>query len=203
MGRRGEHSKEQLRSMAIEAAEKLVISEGLSGLTVRKVATQMGYTPGSLYTVFAHQDELILEVNGRTLDALNMTLVDAMASASEPRLQLQAVAAAYLQFALQHPHRWRLAFEHSLPQIATLPERFQTKVDAIYAEVAQVLQPMIPAKQLRLAAVALWSYVHGMCTLLLNDKLAQGGVASAEPLLNFAIENYWRGLMSNATQETV
>lgn len=188
--------------MALSAAERLVITGGVAELTVRKIAAEIGYTPGSLYTLFDSLDELILELNGRTLDDLNAQLHVNINAGEPPRLQLRRIAQTYLQFALHHPHRWHLAFEHTLPHIEILPEKFQTKVDTIYTRVAEVLQSLVPANQLRLAAVTLWSTVHGMCTLILNEKLAQGGVAEPEPLLDFAMENYWLGLMSSNPKET-
>ena len=39
-------------------------------LTARKVAQAIGYAPGTLYNLFRNRDEMILHLNGRTLDRL-------------------------------------------------------------------------------------------------------------------------------------
>ena len=70
MGRRSEHSRDQIAGMALEAASRLVQAHGLSGLSARRIAAEIGYTPGTLYLVFRNLDELILHLNGTTLDAL-------------------------------------------------------------------------------------------------------------------------------------
>ena len=49
MGRRNQHSREEQRTMALDAAEALVAAEGLAGFSMRKVAQAMGYTVGNLY----------------------------------------------------------------------------------------------------------------------------------------------------------
>lgn len=71
MGRRNEHSREQQRDMAIAAAERLIVCEGTSGFSMRKVAQDIGYTVGQLYLLFRNQDDLFLALNERTADAIH------------------------------------------------------------------------------------------------------------------------------------
>ena len=70
MARRSDHSREEIKEMALVAAEKMILANGKDGLSARKVAQEIGYTVGTLYLVFKNLDELILHVNGRTLDRL-------------------------------------------------------------------------------------------------------------------------------------
>ena len=71
MARRADHSREELCEIAMQAAERIVETDGLRALTARNVADAIGYSPGTLYNLFANLDELILQLNGRTLDALH------------------------------------------------------------------------------------------------------------------------------------
>ena len=63
MGRRNQHTREELRSIALQAAEELVVAHGLAGLSARKVVARIGYTVGSLYMVFRSLDDLIVQTN--------------------------------------------------------------------------------------------------------------------------------------------
>lgn len=85
MGRRGEHSKDELTAMALDAAVALLEEEGPKRLTTRAVAGRIGYTVGSLYFVFRNREDLILQVNERTLDELRDHITSALAEVSEPR----------------------------------------------------------------------------------------------------------------------
>ncbi|NJN45315.1 MAG: hypothetical protein HC808_01125 [Candidatus Competibacteraceae bacterium] len=38
MGRRNDHSREEIREMALQAAESIVVERGLAGLSARKIA---------------------------------------------------------------------------------------------------------------------------------------------------------------------
>lgn len=51
MARRSEHSQAEIRKMVLEAAEEIVQEDGYPALKVRKMATDIGYTVGSIYRV--------------------------------------------------------------------------------------------------------------------------------------------------------
>ena len=69
-----DHSREQLREMALAAAREIVALDGLCGLTTRKVAARIGYTVGTIYNLFDDLDHLIVQMNGQTLDELYRVL---------------------------------------------------------------------------------------------------------------------------------
>ena len=62
--------------MAVSAAAKIITKEGVHGLTIRKVATAIGYAPGSIYNVVENIDDLIGRVNARTMRMLNDRLAE-------------------------------------------------------------------------------------------------------------------------------
>ncbi len=68
MGRRNEHSRKQIKEMAIEAGKKIIVEEGFSNLGARKVARAIGYTVGTLYNVFDNYLDIVLNINAETLD---------------------------------------------------------------------------------------------------------------------------------------
>ena len=74
MARRSDHTREELRRMALDAARAIIESDGLRALSTRRLAKAIGYTPGTLYQLFEDLDDLIIEVNVETLDALHAAL---------------------------------------------------------------------------------------------------------------------------------
>ena len=133
MARRSDHSREEIREMALEAAENIVVEQGLEGLSARKVATAIGYTVGTLYLVFENIDDLILQINARTLDRLYAKLAETQAPARDARDRLLQLGQAYIQFADQDPHRWSMIFEHRLAEGRELPEWYQRKIARMFA----------------------------------------------------------------------
>jgi AcrR family transcriptional regulator len=112
MARRSDHSREEIREMALVAAEQIVVDKGFEGLSARKVASVIGYTVGTLYLVFDNIDDLILQINARTLDRLYDRMAQTRTSASDPRDYLLRLGQVYIRFADEDPHRWAMIFEH-------------------------------------------------------------------------------------------
>ena len=116
MARRSDHSRDEIREMALSAAERIIVEHGHDGLTARKVAIEIGYTVGTLYLVFDNLDDLIIHINGRTLDRLNQRMADGKTQNLAPVDRLIRLGQIYIHFAYRDPHRWSLIFEHPLPE---------------------------------------------------------------------------------------
>jgi len=196
MGRRSDHSRDEIREMALSAAERILAEEGVASLTTRKVAAAIGYTVGSLYLVFENLDDLILHVNGRTLDELYRSLQATAAECDEPRACLEALGFTYIRFAAEHGSRWRVMFNHRLAHGESLPPWYRNKVMCMFALVEQQLGAQAPrrsAQDIALAARALWSGVHGICVLHLGGSLDTAGIDSLHALVDSLIANYLTG----------
>ena len=74
MARRTDHSREELLELVVDAGTRIIAEEGIGAMTARKVASAIGYSPGSIYNVVENIDALIAHVNTRTMRALNAEL---------------------------------------------------------------------------------------------------------------------------------
>jgi AcrR family transcriptional regulator len=172
MARRGDHSLGQIKDMVLVAAEDLIIEGGLPLLTVRKVASKIGYTVGSIYMVFDSMNDLILHIKGRALDALAEQMEQVKAPNAEQGLE--ELASVYIRFARQNLNRWSLIFEHRLPENTEIPDWYQNKVDNIYGKFEEQLASLIPelsTAQRRQAALVFFGGIHGMCVLMLTTQI--------------------------------
>ncbi|HEY0975105.1 MAG TPA: WHG domain-containing protein [Solimonas sp.] len=178
MGRRNQHSREQQRDMAIAAAELILVREGFSGLSMRKVADAIGYTVGQLYLIFQNQDELLAIINERTTDAIYGQLRDAAESKADPAQRLKALAGAYIEFSQKHAHRFRMLFEHHLPPDLQPRPSADARIKRMFELVESNLAPLLPgasAARLRQTAATLWSGVHGIAALAVSGKFKWAG----------------------------
>lgn len=172
MARRSEHTQEQLKEMVFQAAETIIKEEGLSALKVRKIAMDIGYTVGSVYMVFENLDDLITHINANTLDNLALQLDQALLN-TDSKKDIRALAMAYLQFASDNFNLWHTLFIHRQPDDTAIPEWYQDKVDALFLRVENLFHNLAPDKadgEIRQAARALWSGIHGICILSLSDS---------------------------------
>ncbi|MBF0284407.1 MAG: TetR/AcrR family transcriptional regulator [Magnetococcales bacterium] len=188
MARRTDHTREELREMALEAARRAVRREGPAGLTARGLASAIGYSPGTLYNLFADLDDLIVHLNAATLETLEGRLKTALAQTASPEASAAAMVSAYVAFTLEEKALWGLLFEHRLPPGRELPTWYQQRIGALLGMLEEALRPFHPEEASRaLAARALWCGVHGVCSLAAGGKLAsvtdQGAAEVSEVLL--------------------
>jgi AcrR family transcriptional regulator len=70
MGRRNDHTRKDIKEMAVKAGLDIIEENGFSGLSTRKVASKIGYSVGTLYNVFENFDDLVFHINALTLKDL-------------------------------------------------------------------------------------------------------------------------------------
>jgi AcrR family transcriptional regulator len=200
MARRSDHSREELREMAITAAEQIVVEQGYEGLSARKVATAIGYTVGTLYLVFENLDDLILHINARTLDRLHAHMIESQAQCGDASDCLLQLGQVYIRFADEDPHRWAMVFEHRFSEDQVVPAWFQEKIARMFALVEEGLEPLAEQhtrNEVTQASRALWGGVHGICILALAGNLGVAGVDSVQDLTKTLITNYLKGFTNN------
>jgi AcrR family transcriptional regulator len=200
MARRSDHSRDEIREMALSAAERIIREQGHGGFSARKVAAAIGYTVGTLYLVFDNLDDLILQVNDRTLDRLHARMLLEQAPHTDARERLLQLGHTYIQFANEDPRCWEMIFEHRLAQGQQTPGWFQLKVTLMFTLVETQLEPLAgyhSAEEIAQAARALWSGVHGICILANTGKLDAAGIASVQELTHFLMDNFLKGFMDS------
>jgi len=196
MARRSDHSREEIRQMALNAAEALVASEGYKGLSTRKVASAIGYTVGTLYLVFESQEDLVLQLNGRTLDALYEWMRARRGDAATPRDNLLALADAYIAYAESETPRWNMLFEYVVAEGSELPPWYQVKLGKVFGLVEAALKPLNAQHseiELQQAARVLWASVHGICTLKIRHRMDLAGGQTTGQMAQMLVDNFLVG----------
>lgn len=99
---RRERAKENNRTLILDAAMRVLESEGASALTIRRVAGDVEYTAPVVYQHFAGKDALLLALIVIGFEELRTDLTRSVANAPEgDRLLLGA--RAYMDFAKRRP----------------------------------------------------------------------------------------------------
>jgi AcrR family transcriptional regulator len=193
MGRRNEHSREELKALALRAAGDIVAESGAAALSMREVARRIGYTVGALYIVFTNLDDLIVHLNEQTIMDLRAALERIRGRANQPAQNLRLLVAAYFGFALLHTARWRLVFEHRLPDGQKAPPTYAGHTAAIFALVGDRLREAGTTRDAASTAelaTALWSGAHGICMLAVTGKLQVATQASVQRLLDILLDRF-------------
>lgn len=193
MSGKREEKRDDLRQRLIEATEKRIVAQGLTGLRAREIAQDAGCALGAIYTAFADLDDLILHVGARTLQRLGQALSQAVGDQTEPETVLQALAGAYLDFALKERRAWEALFDHNPPEI---PDWLREQQGVLIAEIIRPLQALLPdadASLIRARARTMFAAVHGVIDLSLEGRFASVGEADLRRELQALVSTLVRG----------
>lgn len=196
MARRSDHSREELYDLAVGAARRIIEQDGLRALTARNVANAIGYSPGTLYNHFENLDDMIVHLNGRTLDELHHRL-SLSPRTGVPEKDLNGLLDGYLGYLEDHPNLWNTLFEHTLPEGHELPTWYANKVARGLGLVEDVLSPLFSEDDQDKkgeAARILWASLHGICSLYQTGKLKIVTSRSAREMAEVLVANFIAGL---------
>jgi AcrR family transcriptional regulator len=167
--------REKLREALIVAAEKSIAAGGLAGLKTRDLARQIGVANGAVYNLVEDVDGLILRVGSRTLARLDAALTAAESEGPAASDQiLVRIALAYCDFAAENLELWRALFEHRMQRGKPIPEWAIEQQMNLFRHIYHPLAALFPnrsATELGVTARSLFSSVHGMVSLGLEQKL--------------------------------
>jgi AcrR family transcriptional regulator len=144
------------REQIVREALALLESEGLAGLTMRRLGERVGMRAPSLYKHFPDKESLEIELIAAGFEDVARALAEAARETADPPA---AIAAAYRRFGLSRPHLYRLMTERPLPRDrlpAGLEERAAAPVLALTGDADR--------------ARALWAFAHGMVQLELAGR---------------------------------
>jgi len=173
MGRRADHSADELRRLALDAARKIVSERGLRALTTRGIAKAIGYTSGTLYQMFENFDDLVQEMNAETIDQLRIRC-ERVDMSQGPSRSLRSLAEEYADFTSRHAMLWNALFELKLPLDHPRNEKYQTSVRLMLSVVERAIAPLFQPgeERARLHDVRLlWAWLYGISALGRGGRL--------------------------------
>ena len=199
--------RRKLRDALIHAAERTIEKEGLRGMKARELAYKVGCAVGAIYNVFTDLDDLIFAVNALTLEQLEKTLTVAGDKGGDPQVgairTLTHLGLAYTDYAAANRRRWRALFDHRLAEDKEVPTWYQAQLARLFVYIEEPLRSLAPEMQplerMQLAR-SLFSAVHGIVLIGLEEKLQSVPLSVLREQVTTMIEAVARGLATQGTK---
>jgi len=173
---RREREKSETRDKILDAARELFVTEGYDGVSMRRVAERIEYSPTAIYVHFADKNELFHELCRQDFARLQEVILAKSAEMpSDPIERLRQIGRNYVDFGVRFPHHYEFMFMTPHPphepddedrEIMGNPE-----MDA-YALLKWAVEGAIKASCFReevqdaeLVSQTLWASVHGVISL--------------------------------------
>ena len=186
---RGYHHGD-LRNGLLDAARAILEEESLAALTLRAVARRAGVSHAAPYRHFPNHEALLVELAIEGFDELREAIVEAAKLHGSDQERIPHIGAAYMRFVAARPALARLMFGGQLPNRDQFPT-LGLKADAIGTEIGNALSD--PA-----LGMAVWSSVHGLAMLVLENVIDLGQRRSGLHVLPARAEIVLRSLFSTA-----
>jgi AcrR family transcriptional regulator len=171
---RKEREKKEMRSLVLETAMELFLSEGFEKVTLRRIAKEIEYSPATIYLYFKDKDEILFALHTMCFDKL-FAEQQTVLSIKDPWQRLRRHGKVYVSFALKNQEYYDLMFimrgpakkikelehwEAGLRSYEFLKENVQDCMDAGYL---MKINPDV-------AAFAFWSLTHGVASLIIRER---------------------------------
>jgi AcrR family transcriptional regulator len=179
-----------LKNALIRAGAEILATEGAAALTLRRAAQRAGVSHSAPYAHFADKQALVAAISTEGLRILWGRVEDQLARhANDPLRRISEMAWETVRFALEQPDQYRVTFSNVIEEESAHPDYVETAHRSFAALVEAVRSGqeagVVPPGPADVAAVGLWSLVHGFASLLANSQLPSRVVSrtSARELL--------------------
>ncbi len=177
-----------LRAAMVEHTRRLVEEKGPDHFSVAEVARASGVSTAAPYRHFKDRDEILGEVCVDGMRRHQNQMLDALAQAPRGSLdRIRGLGRVYVNFALEEPGVFRLIFgsKQKPEAIEELNSEEINTFGIVKAEVADILGLPVEHPEANRRAFMLWTFVHGLSFLLIDDKVRYAGIeVDVEALLD-------------------
>lgn len=191
-----------MREQILAASQAILLNEGYRALSMRRVATSIGYSATAIYLYFENRDAIVAELGRRSLVHL-VTALEAVDGKLPPLERLGLYGKAYLRFSQDHPDAYRLIFMEDTElaeaifrcrdsgSASTAGERAFALLAQPFFEI-RILDTRWAGREPLQQAEAFWTALHGIASL--NLTCAKFLQTSTEKLVDLVVPALLAGM---------
>ncbi len=190
-------SREELRTAMIDAAERIICEQGVQALTARRLAADLNIAVGTTYNVFRQMDDLIGEVNARTIARITDIIASVDKSTRKSDELLMAYADAYIGFVTANENTWAALFVGEIDPESDSHTQNLSQTLHLFSYIEDALQNVSPnadESEVKASARALWAAVHGMLSLMAHGRHKILGLGNIRDTISVLISTHVAGM---------
>lgn len=177
-----ERRRHRMRQTILDAAERVFAADGEAGLSIRRLADEIDYSPGAIYKYFTSKQQLVDELK-EAFFARILEQVDELPDNHEPFLEYaRRCIETYIRTALERPHHYTAAFSGE-SEISTqgAPVSDMSNKKRAFAVLHNMVERGVEKGAFRvdldthLAAKSIWASSHGLAVLMAHMPNLAGG----------------------------
>ena len=196
--RKAKGAGHQRRAEILAAAERIFLSSGYEGATIRKIADEVGVSPTALYMHFPDKHAMLLAIGEEALNAVLGESEEIAARSGDPADRLRAVLRNHMNFALGNKTAYQIVFCEGARAIEGSESRTRALCERYYRTVVGLVSELEKAGRLKQGSVhgvsqTLWTGCHGLVTYLITNP--NFGYVDVDELMTLMVEGLVGGLV--------
>jgi AcrR family transcriptional regulator len=172
-----ERRRHKVRERILTAAEKVFAKEGEQGLSIRRLAEEIDYSPAAIYKYFDSKEMLVDELKEAFFAKLMEDVHEVIDTSRPYDVRMRECVARYIELAVEKPHHYAAAF--SGESASDRPGDGEPGFDDMekgraFAMLRGMVQEGIDLGRFRpeldaaLAAKSIWAGMHGLAMMMLH-----------------------------------
>ncbi|MGO8769589.1 TetR/AcrR family transcriptional regulator [Mycobacterium sp.] len=195
-----------LRAALIDAGLELTRAGGPDALSIRAATRRVGVSPNAAYRHFSDREALLTAVASAIQDRVAVRMRSPRSGrrspAAQARHRLRAVGLGYIEFALDEPGWFTVAFFGA--NLNAVSDKTGARLAPPYRALVEALDAMVDAGVLAPqrrdgAEWSCWSAVHGFAELVLHGPLREASRRDLESLGQRTVDDIIAGVSANVT----
>lgn len=170
--------KENLRRAILDAARELFATQDYKNVSMRKIAEKIEYSPTAIYLHFKDKGEVLGHLIEEGFVRLcEMVHAAGSAEGGDPVERLRRGGHAYLRFAFENPHYYRLMFQLEDAELAFHREHTMEAAQRAFGFIRACVAAGQAAGRFRrdveevVVSHAVWAGIHGAAALVLSGHV--------------------------------
>lgn len=160
--------KDETRTKILDAALKIVQTEGWQALSMRKIADQIEYTAPIIYEYFSNKEGILLELTRKGYEILGKDIREARDKYESAEDKMEAMWIAYWNFAFANKEFYQLMYgvdmvccnvKSSMHEAETVGTMLGDAIEALYKK-----QPVCE-NDICTKYYTYWSIIHGLISI--------------------------------------
>ena len=191
---RKEREKQEMRELILQTAGKMFVEEGFDKTSIRNIAEAIEYSPATIYLYYKDKNELFYAIQQEAFLKF-FEYFQTVGPMEDPIKRLKTLGEVYLRFALENPGYYDLMFIMRAPMEAerTLHnwEEGMKSHHVLHEIVGQCMEAgHFKGHDPFIVAHTVWSFVHGLASLYVRDRMKMFPEETRESMINEALNTF-------------
>ncbi|MEO6521786.1 MAG: TetR/AcrR family transcriptional regulator [Mucilaginibacter sp.] len=165
--------KQEMHERILNGARKIFLAKGYEQASMRNIASEINYSPGSLYFYFKDKGEIFQELHKEGFRLL-LSQMRVLEKVADPFERLKAMGRIFIQFAQENKDYYNLMFMVEEPAKSQQSGGFQIAQEAINHLLNVVKECQAKGRfsgmDPEYFAFMILSVTHGICALFCKDR---------------------------------